>query len=83
MLRSHLNYLEKTDKKPILNMNGHNNYYVGQIFNVYTKQLLSDNSDHFVTSGDGGVHKLHSRKRTWNDARKICHEEGGKINNMR
>lgn len=75
-------------------MNGNTNYHVGQqIFYVYGEQyfrrLFGDNkravrpeNDYLITEGIG-AHKLHRRKITWNKARKLCIEEGGKENHLR
>ncbi|EFN88914.1 hemolymph lipopolysaccharide-binding protein [Harpegnathos saltator] len=41
--------------------------------------LRSPMRDDYHYSGGIGAHKLHTRAVTWNDARKICNEEGGHL----
>ena len=32
----------------------------------------------YIYTSKVGLHKIHSQKKTWNDARNICNQEGGK-----
>jgi hypothetical protein len=80
--------VENINNTPMLNMTGHNNYYVGQqIIYVYGQQqfkrLFMDNilektsgKDYLISSGIG-AHKLHEHRLNWNNARKACINEGG------
>jgi hypothetical protein len=82
--------LEDIKKKPVITMNGHQNFHVGQqIFYLYDEQklkirLLSDNeqtkklkSNNYLIEPGNGTYKLHVRKVSWNNARQACVEEGG------
>lgn len=84
---------EILSKKPVITMNGHNNYHVGQqIFYFYNEQqakrLFADDKhtgqlkyDDYLVSSGIGAHKLHIRKVTWNNARRACIQEGGNRDN--
>ncbi|XP_011341206.1 hemolymph lipopolysaccharide-binding protein-like [Ooceraea biroi] len=72
---------EELSKKPVITMNGHNNYIVGQqIFYLYDTQrlegLLPNNTEKVK---DGYVHKFYLLKTTWNKARQTCVKEGGHL----
>nr|XP_012229540.1 PREDICTED: lithostathine-2-like [Linepithema humile] len=77
---------EELSKKPVIAMNGNNNYNVGQqIFYIYDedqlKRILINNkhSEKLGGTGTSGLtaHKLVTRKLTWNYARQACNTEGG------
>ncbi|XP_011642303.1 hemolymph lipopolysaccharide-binding protein-like [Pogonomyrmex barbatus] len=73
---------EELSKKPVITMNGHNNYHVGQqIFYIYhsSKQSSPINKNGYLFTSGIGAHKLHNRKLIWNKARQACIQEGGHL----